>query len=123
MKKKNRIMLCIYLFLVLLIFYPFQIKAHPPEDVILNYDLNNRTLVVNIAHITKSPDTHYINKVEITKNGKVFGTYNYRNQPTPSDFTMKYAVPAVEGDNLELIATCTLYGSKAVKIIVKKQAH
>jgi hypothetical protein len=105
----------------LLLIYPTTVTAHSPGSVTLSYNLTTQILTVTVVHKTNSPSSHYINKVEIKKNGKSIESQNYTNQPDPSEFSYTYKISAKMGDILEVTASCSVYGSKTDKLIVKKQ--
>ena len=99
---------------------PITAYAHPPKDVTLVYNSASQTLEVTIAHQSASPSWHYIKKVEITKNGKSIGIYEYKSQPDKSPFVYSYTAPGALDEVLEVTATCNIYGSKTVKLTVGK---
>lgn len=101
---------------VFLTLCPGVVSAHSPSEVKLNYDLTAQTLQATITH-TRFSDGHYINKVEIRKNGNLVSLQEYKNQPSET-FTYSYKVTAVAGDTLEVKAYCSRFGSKAEKLAV-----
>lgn len=95
-----------------------QVIAHPPENMVLEYDVNIMTLSVTITHIVSNPDDHYIYKVEFRKNNELIQTENYDSQPTTSTFTYTYSIDAQGGDVLEVTAFCSIAGSITREITV-----
>lgn len=93
---------------------PQMALADPPQDVILAYDLNSQTLTVTITHYAPSQKmrSHYVESVEIKKNGVVVSTNTYTSQPDPATFTYNYKVSAAKGDTLKVTATCSIRGNK-----------
>jgi hypothetical protein len=108
------------LLFVLMVFclYPQASYAHAPQDVKLSYDFSAQTLTVTITHNSPFPGFHYINSVEVKKNSTVINTTNYKKQPSESPFIYTYKVGAIQGDKLEVTATCNLSGSKTEAITV-----
>lgn len=113
--------LCALFFLIALC--PLTAYAHAPGEVKLVYDMTAQKLEVTVTHDTFFPGFHYIQKIEIKKNGLSAGDYKYESQPTKSAFRYTYDVPAVQGDILEVTATCNISGSKTVKLTVGKQEN
>ncbi len=115
MKKTKGLSACIFgTMLAFLIFYcvcPPLTYAAPPQDVKLAYDLNSQTLTVTITHTSPQQRRHYIESVEIKKNGIVVSTDAYTAQPDSVEFTYTYKVTAVKGDALEVTATCNVMGA------------
>jgi hypothetical protein len=111
------------LFLVAMFFclYPQLASAHPPKDVKLSYAASSQALTVTITHKSPFPGSHYINKVEIKKNGAVISTNTYDKQPDQETFDYTYTIAAASGDTIEVTAECNLYGSKTVTLVINAQ--
>jgi len=124
MKRTSVISTCIFssLLFILMVFclYPQASYANAPQDVKLEYDSSAQTLAVTITHKSSFPGFHHIKYVEIKKNSVIISTTNYDSQPAESTFTYTYKVAAAEGDKLEVIATCSLSGSKTATITVTR---
>ncbi len=106
-----------YLQAVLFIFFflcfiPQPSYATAPKSVDLVYDAKTQTLSVTISHFTLAAGSHYIESVEIKKNGAAISKTNYDAQPTKELFTYTYKIPAAKGDIFEVTAACNLWGSK-----------
>jgi len=84
--------------------------AHPPQDMVLDYDLDTSELSVTITHETPAPNAHYINKVEIELNGDIILTEEYSSQPTNNVFTYTYTIIAEVGDVISVTAYCNIQG-------------
>jgi hypothetical protein len=97
-------------------FYPAAAGAHAPGSVALGYDLSSQTLQATITH-TRFSDSHYIDKVEVKKNGNLVSLQAYKSQPTEA-VVYSYKVTAVAGDVLEVKAYCNKFGSRTQKITV-----
>jgi desulfoferrodoxin (superoxide reductase-like protein) len=122
--ERNRMMSGICLILAVLAFFafcPVTASANAPKEVKLNYDVSSRTLQATITH-TPHSDSHYIQKVEIKKNGEVVTLQEYTSQ-TGDTFTYSYKVEAVAGDILEVKASCSRFGSKTAKLTVGQPAE
>ncbi|MCX5855469.1 MAG: hypothetical protein NTZ24_13030, partial [Deltaproteobacteria bacterium] len=88
---------------------PTAVNAHAPKKVLPAYDGATKMLSVTVTH-TFFSEGHYINKVEIKKNGTVVAVQEYKVQPSET-FTYTYKVDAVSGDTLEVKASCNKFGS------------
>ena len=96
--------------------HPTVAGAHPPGRVTLIYDLPSQTLQATITH-TRFSDSHYINKLQIKKNGNLVSLQEYKSQPAET-FPLVFKVTAVAGDILEVTAYCSKFGSKSEKLTV-----
>jgi len=113
-----------YLPAVLFIFFFLCIIAQPsyasaPKSVDLVYAMKTQTLSVTIDHYTLSANMHYIESVEIKKNGVAVSKNEYKSQPTDELFTYTYKIPAAKGDVFEVTANCNLWGSTTSTLTVK----
>lgn len=108
----------IILFAVLVCFTvsPGLAIAHSPKAVTLSYDSASETLKVTITHTSKFTGTHYINKIEVMKNGAVILTKEYESQPTEDEFSYAYQIPVGAEDVIEVKASCNIFGSKTTKL-------
>ena len=84
----------------------------------LEYDAKNGQLNVTISHSVGDRSTHYIEEIEIRKNGNVIKSEDYTSQPDNSEFTYTYQVDAEKDDSLNIEANCNQGGSieKTVEI-------
>ena len=112
--------IALFLSLCVILSYPQNSYATPPQDVKVSYDANSQTLTVTITHKTLSKSLHYIKYVDIKKNGTLVSNNKYDNQPDPEMFTYTYNLAAVEGDKLEITASCNIFGSKTTTLVVTK---
>lgn len=111
----------LFLSLWVILGHPLNAYATPPQDVKISYDYHSHTLKVTITHKTLSQNYHYIKYVEIKKNGAVVSNNKYDNQPDPETFTYTYDLPSVEGDTLEVTASCNIWGSKTTTLVITKK--
>ncbi|HAJ25787.1 MAG TPA: hypothetical protein DCG53_00815 [Syntrophus sp. (in: bacteria)] len=97
---------------------PTAVNAHAPQKVLLAYDEATKILSVTVTH-TRFSEGHYIDRVVIKKNGTVMVTQDYKSQPSET-FTYTYKIDAVNGDTLDVKASCSRFGSTSEKITVGK---
>lgn len=98
------------IFLLAAVAVPAPAGATPPSAVDLSFDKATGTLNARITHDTADVTTHYIYKVEITKNGTAYDTFTYTSQPDPHQFNYTYHVIAGDGDTIAVTASCIWYG-------------
>lgn len=99
---------------------PSAVFATSPQSIVLDYNSNTQTLSATITHKSLMPSFHYVQYVEILKNGKSVSSNTYANQPDETTFSYTYKIPAFEGDVFEVTGTCSLWGSKTVSYTVGK---
>lgn len=104
--------------MALILAAPSLASAHAPKEVKLSMAADMKQLTVTLTHKSPFPGWHYIKVVRIAKNGEIVSTQEYKNQPDKETFDYIYPVAAVAGDEIEVTATCSVTGSKSVKLIV-----
>lgn len=112
--------LCV-LFLLLsipLYVFPSTVCAHSPSTQTVSYNLETQELHVTLAHQVNDPTTHYISTVEIKKNGVMYNTSSYTNQPDPSNFIYTFLINATFGDIFEVTSSCNLGGTKTTQYTI-----
>ncbi|MBS3749723.1 MAG: hypothetical protein KGY67_08520 [Candidatus Thermoplasmatota archaeon] len=121
MKKRTNIIVILMLLITLLL--PSMAFAHPPQDMVLEYDIDTEILSVTITHNSPGPTVHYVNKIEIKQNDNLIITEEYDSQPTTSEYTYTYDVQAEVGDELTVIAYCNIQGSITRSITVRNPSQ
>lgn len=89
--------------------------AHPPEELLLNYDAAKRLLTVQITHNTRDPQRHFVRKIEVAKNKAVAVSTSY-NAQSGSVLSYTYSLEAGPGDLVEVTATCSVFGNKTERL-------
>jgi len=121
MKIRNYII--IGMLLLSTIFLALPAIAHPPQDMVLDYDLETSELSVTITHETPAPTIHYIYKVDIDLNDELIISEEYDSQPTNDIFTYVYVVEAEIGDEITVTSYCNIQGSITRSITVRDPAQ
>ena len=116
---KRKYYMIIGMMLVSTSIFAIQSLAHPPQGMVLDYNIETSTLNVTITHNSPGPTIHYINKVEVKINTNLILSEEYSSQPTTSQFTYSYNLQADAGDEIEVTAYCNIQGSITKSIIVK----
>jgi desulfoferrodoxin (superoxide reductase-like protein) len=86
--------------------------------MVLEYDYASQVLSVTITHNSPTTSNHYVETVELFKNGIALETFTYQTQPDRSMFTYEYPVTGQDGDLMEATATCNIYGSLTMNTTV-----
>ncbi len=109
--------------LVTTTFFSSSAFAHPPQDMVLQYDIETDVLSVEMTHNSPAPTVHYINKIEINLNDELIITEEYDDQPTTSEFTYTFALQAEAGDEITVNSYCNIQGLISKSIIVRDPAQ
>jgi hypothetical protein len=88
------------------------------SDMHLVYDYGLQTLTVNISHYVANTKTHYIETVEIHKNGISLLNRSYVNQSYNWGMYDTFSVPAHVDDNLTVTGICSKGYSLTMWLIV-----
>jgi predicted AAA+ superfamily ATPase len=95
--------------------------AHPPSDIIITFDLANRTVTAKIMHDVKNIVDHYIAQAVITVNGKKVITQAASTQTSNEAQTLVYVIPGLKiGDVVSVDADCSKFGDLTKEAVVKE---
>lgn len=90
--------------------------AHPPQKVVLSYDQNAHSLTVDVAHSVADPSSHFVDRIEISQNGKMI----IKKEPPRQDAKgMSEVYPLTDvksGDIVNVTAFCNKGGNKSGQI-------
>ncbi len=106
-KQSMRIGIIITFALMVCLVHSNPVEATAPDDVQLTYDFDAQTLTVNVSHYSPSTKNHYIEKIEILKNGFSILNRSYENQSFSWGMYDTFSVSAVLDDNLTVTTLCS----------------
>jgi len=90
--------------------------AHSPQKVVLSYDQNARSLTVDVAHSVADPASHFVDRIEISQNGKMI----VQKEPPRQDAKgMSEVYPLTDvksGDIVKVTAFCNKGGKESGQI-------
>jgi len=98
-------------FVVFLTIAGINVRAHPPDDMSLEYNSGTNILKVSISHLVSNNATHYVNSVVVKVNGSTDQTDSPIGQPNSAFFTYEYTVVTGNGSVMQVTATCSQGGS------------
>lgn len=121
--KKVRFTVYGFVLSIFLVLMSLPAMAHAPRQVDLAYDFPSQTLTVTIEHWAVSPTVHFVEKVEVFKNEKKVESREYQSQPDSEKFTYTYKIEAKEGDVFNVVAKCSVFGTKTATLrLIKLEA-
>ena len=111
----------IFLFLLIMcLFLPTQALSHPAGKVILSVEGN--ILQVTAQHNVGNPQTHYIDEITVTLNGKKIITQLFSLQ-TGNTQKVSYTIPSLKsGDTITVLAHCNKGGNRKETITIQPVA-
>ena len=110
LKKKPYYALSVF-FIVFLTIAGINVRAHPPDDMSLEYNSGTNTLKVSISHVVSDNTSHYVVSVVVRVNGSIDQTEIYTSQPNVAFFIYEYTVITNNGSTIQVTATCSQGGS------------
>ena len=110
LKKKSYYAFSVF-FIIFLTLAGINVRAHPPDDMSLEYNPGTNILKVSISHGVASNASHYVISVVVRVNGSVDQTHFYTSQPDLIFFIYEYTVITKNGSIFEVTATCSVGGS------------
>ena len=99
------------------------IYCHPPKDINLNFNPDTKDMKIEVIHNVKNAQNHYIAKIDITVNKEqpIEKTYTQQTSLEKQEDTIKLE-KASPGDKVKVKATCKIFGSKTVTIVIPEKA-
>src|SRR3989338_5662481 len=113
----------VFSLLLLLIFSVcLTVFATPPESMELQYDLDAQKLKVNIQHVTKDINEHYIRKIRIFRNNDEVVDENWHRQDDLNSIEKEFALDAKQDDLITVKVFCSEWGTlEAITVVNKKE--
>ena len=111
----------IIMFLILSFCVSSAAYAHPPSDIKITYDSKTKILTALIMHNVSDAKRHYINKVDVSLNGKEIISQAISRQDNNINQKVSYIIPdAKAGDKISVEGYCSISGKLAKEIISPK---
>ena len=107
------------LFTILVLLSPVRaLWAHPPAAIKLEYDQKQKSLHIEVAHVSHDPRDHHIRKISVTRNdGKPVIRY-FPTQTKPSSLIVEVPLEAKKNDTIKVLAVCNEGGQKEETLVV-----
>jgi hypothetical protein len=95
--------------------------AHPPQDIIITFDVNTKILHVVIVHNVSNAVNHYIKKVDVSLNGKDIIEHLISRQDNKINQTVSYLIPDAKiADVIGVEGYCSISGKLKKEIRIKR---
>lgn len=102
---------------LLLVFIPFVLLAHPPKKVNVKYEKESKTLIISMPHSVKDVTKHYIKSITISVNGNEIKVLEYKSQSSEASHDVEIELPELKkGDKVKVKAKCNKIGAKTTTI-------
>jgi uncharacterized membrane protein len=116
---KTKSILSVFLFLISFVPLAF---THPASKVDLSYHLEDHILTVVAEHDTKDITKHRIDQIIVQLNGNEIIQQTFAIQFDQEMQKATYLIPdAKAGDEIVVIARCSVYGKKKAKIKIESE--
>jgi hypothetical protein len=115
-EKMNRKKLTALLF-ALAVGLAFPALAHPPSDIVLDFNPKTATLNVKVMHNVMDPAMHYIKTVTVTVDGKEAAVKKITSQTSKATQETAIELKGVtKGSKITVKAECSIAGSKQAEL-------
>lgn len=96
------------------------VYAHPPSDIKIEHNSQSRMMTVIVTHAVNNVEKHFINKIEISLNGKEIIEHKISKQDNEKYQFAGYMITDVKpGDVITVEAYCSVSGKLRKEIKVK----
>ena len=121
MKKESIIPICIFLALVFSSI-PIYALAHSPTAIVGYYDFNTQDLHVTVTHNVLNPSTHFIQEIEVLRNGIHVANRTYSSQTSTAGLEDTFGISAEDGDIFNITAICNQGGEITLEVVADESA-
>jgi len=106
--------------LLFLVFFAFSVSAHPPGEIEMSFNLENKMLEVTIPHGSADNTSHFVDEVNVYLNGNEHIEQAFIVQTNNDIMYLHYMIPGAEkGDLIKLTAECNRFGNSEIEITVE----
>ncbi|PUU95379.1 hypothetical protein [Halanaerobium sp.] len=96
------------------------VYAHPPGDIEMSFNTENKMLEVTIPHNSNDNSDHFINNVKVYLNDNLHIEQNFIMQTDNEVQYLHYMIPGAKaGDTIRLNAECNKFGSREIELTVE----
>ncbi len=103
---------------VVLVGLPGLVAAHPPQSMDLEYDFVEKVVHIDLSHVVRNGNDHFIKTAIVTKNDEEPIKSFYRKQSSPKTFTINVPLEAEGGDSIHVKVICSDGGTKKASVDV-----
>jgi len=103
-----------------LLLFTLSAAAHPPGEIEMSFDLENKMLEVTIPHGSQDNTDHFINSVNVYLNDNLHVEQAFIVQTDNEVQYLHYMLPGAKaGDTIRVTADCNKFGSGENEITVE----
>jgi len=96
------------------------VYAHPPGNIEMSFNTENKMLEVTIPHNSNDNSDHFINNVKVYLNDNLHIEQNFIMQTDNEVQYLHYMIPGAKaGDTIRLNAECNKFGSREIELNVE----
>ena len=96
------------------------VYAHPPGDIEMSFNTENKMLEVTIPHNSNDNSDHFVNNVKVYLNDNLHIEQNFIMQTDNEVQYLHYMIPGAKaGDTIRLNAECNKFGSREIELTVE----
>lgn len=94
--------------------------AHPPSDIMVEYDRDSGILVVEVSHGVNDPSSHYIELISVSVDGQLYYSLEAVKQIESSVAQALFYLPGLSsGSQVEISAECSRFGSRDTSFTIE----
>ena len=107
----RRLQIAFLIVLSVFILSSTNVAAHSPSSMTLEYETGTQILTVIVSHSVSDSSTHFVDEIQIQKNGVSYTSRTYTDQDSTTGMSDTFSIDAVAGDVLRVEAFCNIAGS------------
>lgn len=96
------------------------LHAHPPSEVRMAYDFEDKALKLDMAHVTRDRKSHFIRRVDLSLNGEERDTIYFPFQKSRTTFETDISLEAEAGDVVYVKIYCGEGGTEEAELTIEE---
>lgn len=92
--------------------------AVPPSDILIEYNAEQKSLHVEVKHISHNINKHYIRRLIVYKNDIELKKFTYAKQTSATALIQDLPVDAIAGDVIRVKAICNESGPEEKTFVI-----
>jgi len=109
--KKEKIMKKYIVVLIIFLATCPKALAHSPPRIETEFSPINRVLTVTVIHSVRNPEKHYVDRIELKKDGRRVAIKEFESQDNAKTQTAEFALFGIETDDpITIEANCSITG-------------
>jgi len=110
------------LFCLFMISSSVTVLAHPPKDIMIDFNKETKTLKISVSHPVKDTDVkkHFIKEIKVYLNDEMVIQQTFKSQSSANAQEVSYVlIDAEKGNKIRIESQCSIMGTHDKTITIQ----